>query len=507
MKKGLLKKLGLGAAVSVLSLSSCGASAAENPNEVLYKRENLIQESFGGLGVEWGVYEDTDKIMEGGWDTIISHMDHLGAARIRMMVSYEWFLYNFDAHDASTKEDDTWSYNFTNKYAKNMLDILEYCEVHHIDVAFGAWNVVGSVGADDEWHMMDDVTSDIRWAKISSDVMDFLVNKKGFTCIKWFVSSNEPNYLGIKGASKNYNNTYQKWEQGVKNVREALDKIGLNNIGIIGGDVTGFSGIKEYLPKIAANIPDKVGDYGVHIYLSNYSVDIGEMGREIRSFSKEIKEIDPRLGNEIQANIWEGGLLDGKTANDCQASIGTTNYAVKMVDYTIQSLASGINGICYWNFDDAMNFMYTATTMTPKEWGMFSSLAEASSGKQELRPWYHTSSLMCHLFKKENRIYASNINDENLEETFRSVATINHEKNQAGIVAVNAGVKSVEKTFRIDEKIQGDKVYVYIFNANEYRLGEDGYIVPNYVLDASLNDNISITIPKTTALILSTERL
>ena len=496
-------KLLLLAPVALLSISACGNKA----QAVTFNHSDIVQKEFGGLGVEWGVYEDTDKIMDNGWEKIISHMDHLGAARVRVMVSYDWFCQNFDDKGNTDKNDDTWTYNFTNKYTANLLDILEYCQVNNIDVAFGAWNVIGTLGEDDVWHMMDEVTSDIRWAKVSSDVLDFLVNKRGFTCIKWFVSSNEPNWIGAKGSSKNYNNTYEKWEQGVKNVRAMLDDVGLQHIGIVGGDVTGFEGIMEYIPNIAKNIKNIVGDYGVHLYLSNISVDRGEMAEEITKVFDSVAEVDPRIGETIQANIWEGGLRDGKTILDCQSLIATTNYAVRMVDYTIQALASKINGICYWNFDDAMNFMYSQNSMTPKEWGMFSSLAEASSGKQELRPWYHTSSLLCHMFKKGNYVYSTKANGSAENPTFRSIATKSHDGTQGGFVAVNAGLKPVEKTFKLNESIKGDKLFVYVLNGDSYCLGSDGYIIPNYEIKGSLKDEITITIPNSTAVFVSNERL
>ena len=493
------------APVALLSLAAC-SKKAENKAVITFEHDDIVQKAFGGLGVEWGVYEDTDKIMEGGWEKITNHMDRLGAARVRVMVSYEWFVQNFDDKDTKNdKSDDTWTYNFSNKYAQNLIEILQYCQIHNIDVAFGAWNVIDKDDEDD-WGMTDEVTSDIRWAKVSTDVVDFLVHQKGFTCIKWFCSTNEPNWLGASN-SKNHNNTYAIWEQGVKNVRKAFDDAGLQNIGIVGGDVTGFEGIMEYLPNIAKNINDKVGDYGVHLYLSNISVDRGEMAEQITEIYEQLQESDPRLGDTIQANIWEGGLRDGKTASDCQSLIATPNYAVRMVDYTVQSLMSKVNGICYWSFDDAMNFMYNNNTMTPKEWGMFSSLAEASSGKQELRPWYHTSSLLCHMFKKGNIIYNTATNTENKENTFRAIATRSHDGEQGGIVAVNAGLKPVEKTFQLSESVKGDKLYVYVFNANSYRLDADGYIIPNYVIDGSLNDEISLTIPNSTAVFISNERL
>ena len=500
MKK--LIKLALLGTVSLLSLTAC----QNGENMVVFNNKSKVQESFGGLGVEWGAYEDTEKIMQGGWETIINHMDHLGVARIRLMINYDWFCYDFDDKGNEDKNDDTWSYNFANKYAKNMIEILEYCQIHNIDVAFGAWNAIGSADEEkDEWHMLDEVTSDVRWAKMSADVVNFLVNQKGFTCIKWFVSSNEPNYRGVKGSSKNYNNTYEKWEQGVKNVRAAFDQYGLQSVGIVGGDVTGrVNEIKEYLIPISKNIKDKVADYGAHLYLSNIDVDRGEIAKQIKGLYDEIKANDDRLGKTIQTNIWEAGLRDGKTVLDCQSLISTPSYAIRMADFTIQSLLSGINGIVYWDFDDAMHFMYSDTAMTPKEWGMFSSLSDASSGKQELRPWYHSTSLLTHLIQKGDEIYSP---VENEDGTFRALASRSHDGKRGGFVAVNAGVEPVEKTFKFNEHVRGKKTYVYVFNADSYKLGEDGYIVPNFVLDGSVNSEFTMTIPNSTILVVSNTRL
>ena len=498
------------ACLPIFALTCCQtqSSSKKNENEVVFTKEDRIQSSFGGLGVEWGAYEDTDKLIEGGWDTITRHMDHLGAARIRLMTNYDWFCQNFDDHGTKdNKDDDTWTYNFANKYAYNMFDILDYCEIHKIDVAFGAWNVIANLSGKDEWGMMEDVTSDIRWTKISTDFLDFLVNQKGYTCIKWFVNSNEPNYTGIEGRSKNYNNTYEKWEQGVKNLRSSFDSHGLNNIGIIGGDTTGLEGTKEYFFNIAKNIPEKVADYGCHLYLSNIAIDRGEIFKRIDEIYTELKKSDPSLGVIKQANVWEAGLLDGKTSLDSQSLIHTTNYAVRMVDYTIQCLAAGVNGIVYWDFDDGMHFMYTENTMTPKEWGMFSSLADANSKKQELRPWYHTSSLLCHLMQKGDMIYSTLHSGDEPEATFRSLCSISRDYKKGGYFAVNTGGKAVEKTFYIEEEIEGDELFIYHFNENNYRLDENGYIVPNDIIKGSLNKKLTLNIPSGGAIFVANERL
>ena len=510
MKK--TEKISLLGLVTLLSVFSCSKGNEVKPvvvdmDHIAFVSEDIIQNSFGGLGVEWGAYEDTDKIAEGGWERVINYMDHLGAARIRLMINYDWFCQDFDNKGNTDPEDDTWTYNFTNKYAKNMIEILEYCQEHAIDVAFGAWNVIGQLGGGDVWHMMEKVTSDIRWAKITADVLNFLVNEKGFSCIKWFVNSNEPNFKGTEETSKNWNNTYEIWEQGVKNVRKALDDIGLTYIGIVGGDTTGFEGTEEYFTKISKNIPDLVADYGAHLYLSNIAVDRGEMLDQVRMIYDIVKKNDPGIGVVRDADIWEAGLRDGKTALDCNTLIATPDYAVRMVDFTLQCLAGGVNGIVYWDFDDAMHFMYNNNTMTPKEWGMFSSLAEASSGKQELRPWYHSSSLLCHLFKKGNKIYSPIQNDTKLTNSFRSIATISQDGTKGGFVAVNAGTKSTTKTFYMNDEVQGDKLYIYHFGKDTYQLGADGFIEPNEVIDGSLNKKITLDIPSRSAVIISNTRL
>ncbi len=507
-------KIGLLGLVTVMSILSCQKQSGEakidyskvDPNNIAFTSDDIIQTSFGGLGVEWGAYEDTDKIAEGGWERIINYMDRLGAARIRLMINYDWFCQNFDNKGNTDPNDDTWTYNFNNKYARNMIDILEYCQVHRIDVAFGCWNVIGDFN-EDPWKMMEKVTSDIRWAKITADVLNFLVNQKGFSCIKWFVSSNEPNFLGYEGSSKNYNNTYYIWEQGVKNVRAALDAIGLENVGIIGGDTTGLEGTDEYFTNIAKRIPDKVADYGAHLYLNNIEVDKGEMLYQIREIYNKIKKLDKGLGVVRDADIWEAGLRDGKTALDCQTLIGTTDYAVRMTDYTLQCLAGGVNGVVYWDFDDAMHFMYVANMTTAKEWGMFSSLAGASSGKQELRPWYHTSSMLCHLFKKGNKVYSPLANAPEVNETFRTIATINQDGTQGGFVAVNASGVATTKTFYLDDTVAGDKLYIYRFADKTYKLDEQGFIEPNEIIDGTLNKKITFTIPGRSVYVVSNTRL
>ena len=80
--------------ISIMALSSCGGQISD-PTTVAFKKENLIQSSFGGLGVEWGVYEDTDKLDDRSRERIFNNIQRLNPSRIRCMINYDWFVTNF----------------------------------------------------------------------------------------------------------------------------------------------------------------------------------------------------------------------------------------------------------------------------------------------------------------------------------------------------------------------------------------------------------------------------
>ena len=512
------KKLNLLLLLSTVALTSCTSkSTIKKPADVMVfsPQISLLNDDFDGLGVEWGAYEDVNKLQIGAWDRITSYAEHLdGMSLVRCMINFDWFCENLDKKGDNDKTNDTWTYNFTNKWMKSTEQVLTFCQEHDISVAFGAWNVIGSF-PNDTWGMMDDVTSDPRWAKMCADVLEYLVIKKGFTCIKYLVNSNEPNYRGRANSSKNFNNTFEKWRQGVLNVRAALDKIGLTDVKIVGSDATATSDgtMEEYLYGIAKDktLREAVGDYGIHVYPYKEPLDNGTMLDQYAERTNEIKKLDPDFGTKRKMHIWEAGLQDGKNiAMDCQELIDTYPYAKSMANYTLTALASGINGVVFWDFDDGMNFMYNADgTATPKEWGMFSSLGSASALKQQLRPWYHSSTLLINLLRKHNIIFDSGDNGSDKNPTLRSIATISNDRNLAGVLFSNTDVINDKKVkFVIDEKYNNnEKLYIYIFNEKSALIGDNGFIMPNQVVDGSLNNINEITIPASSFVVISNQGL
>jgi hypothetical protein len=137
---------------------------------------------------------------------------------------------------------------------------------------------------------------------------------------------------------------------------------------------------------------------------------------------------------------------------------------------------------------------------------MFSSLASDQAYDQELRPWFHSSALMSNLMRPGSRIFGSPTNDRLINKDFRCIGVVNKDATAGGIVAVNRGVDRVTKSFVFDETISNaDKLYIYTFGEGTIRLGEDGYILPNYVIDGSLNKRLTVDMAANSLLIVTTE--
>ena len=138
---------------------------------------------------------------------------------------------------------------------------------------------------------------------------------------------------------------------------------------------------------------------------------------------------------------------------------------------------------------------------------MFSSLNSDTADKQKLRPWYHSSVLLTNLMRKGSKIFDYGANDPEIDESFRSMGVIGPNDEYAGVVAINRGAPTT-KTFRIAENFtDSNKVYLYVYSESELRLGDDGFVKENQVLDISLKDQIEINVPAGAMVILSSKEL
>ena len=152
----------------------CSCKKDEEYVSLRFSSSEIVSNSFDGLGVEWGTYEDTNKMVKGSWSRVLSAVDKLNPSLVRCMTNLDWFVTDFnDGGTEDDYDDDTWSYNFNNKQMVNAADVLDYCQAHGIKVAFGVWNVIGNADPDkDIYGMIPNASADPRWAKMCADLME-----------------------------------------------------------------------------------------------------------------------------------------------------------------------------------------------------------------------------------------------------------------------------------------------------------------------------------------------
>ena len=110
--------------------------------------------------------------------------------------------------------------------------------------------------------------------------------------------------------------------------------------------------------------------------------------------------------------------------------------------------------------------------------------------------------------RKGSKVIDSGFNNPEVDKNFRSMGIIGPNSDFAGVVAINRDMQPVTKSFRIAEDFNDSgKVYVYIYNENELKLGEDGFVKENLVMTASLKDQIDISVPQNSMVILSSKEL
>ncbi len=445
-----------------------------------YTFDEQLHASFDGIGVEWDAYEHPNIITDAKWETVTARMQKLAPAFVRCMINLDWVLTDWQKGEDGAP--DTWSYNWEQANIKSLLQILDYCQSAGVKVALGSWRAV------DGWDMKD--SADDRFAQIFGEIFDELVNTRGYTCIKWFVPTNEPNYLP--------GNTFETWHTGVEKVyAQFRDKGLLDKVSITGPDATSQTAAMTWCESAARDTRDKLGNYSIHLYVSDYTVDSGNLAENIRRIRETIERHDAAVADK-GLYLWECGLIDGKNEEwDTNELIDTYGYGVRMADYTLQCIMGGAKGVCYWELDDAMHFLDNGKT---KNWGMFSSLGDAA--QQELRPWFSSSMLLSKMFGAGSSVYGCALNGEN-KTAVRAVAAVSADKTAGGYAIVNSGATAVTKTFYLPETVGGDKLYVYVFGEKDAKVDGDGYIVPNYELNGSLNQTLAVTVPAKSVVFVS----
>jgi hypothetical protein len=487
-----MKKYHLFLLVAFLSVSS--SALFSQPVKIEVYGDQVLEKSYLGNGVQWSAYPQID-ISEKSWQRVFERTDFMKLNFIRLVLNANEYCQTYPANGKPV-------YNFNADKIIRVCRILDYCQKQGVDVILGEWSPPRMDGMS---------VTDPRWSEIVCEFINYLVNVKKYSCIKYYNLGNEPNgrdgYVELwkKGSTVNYDN----WRISILNFNKELVKRGLReSIKIVGPDCSNGN---DWLKKI---IDDKelaaaIDVYEVHSYARDKEIEDGMYGKEMAYYRDYISYRDPN-GKNKKFFMGEAGMITGRNNVDQQKMIGTFQYGVWMTDYVIQSMNAGQAGLIAWDLDDAM---HTNGKLGPgtdikdyiwKEWGFWDSFGE-EKGKPELtylRPWYYTWSLLSKYVPRGSQVLkTSNSGIAGL----RSAASIIiiDTKTEYTFIIVN---ESTEKRTvnLVLSGVKGIDLNQFNYFENDMPVDAKGFAVAKKVLkNATLSKGIPVELPSKGAVILT----
>jgi hypothetical protein len=421
-------------------------------------------ENFQGFGAEWDSRAyNWNNVTDSDFEKIASRIKWMKMPIVRIMMLAKW-CYSPEK-----------GYDFENEDMKLLYRHLSFCQANGIDVMISDW------GIEPEWLRISNIENmaHVRYSEIVGEYMDYLINKKGFTCIKYFGLVNEPNYeVGDFG----------KWAIGLTNVyyvfkeRELLDRIKIV--------APGQSNDKNWFFSTVDVLQKKIDVYDMHLYAWKDQALTGGVFNDIKELWNYAQQKDSAFDGKMFF-VTEAGMRDGQSA-EVSTNIDSFYYGVFMVDYAIQAVHAGANAVLAWMLDDNSHPDF--------KWGLWRN----KKNGMNFREWFYSWSLLVKNFPKGSKVYK--VRSRSIE--IRALAAkINSGKNGGwSFCVVNLG----DKPAKIQIKVDGEKslkMNKYLYVENEYLVDENGFPKPNGQVDVNLADGTNFDLmPKSVLFLTSANR-
>ena len=462
----------------------------ENTKLINIYPDQYVSRNYTGNGVQWSAYPHADapdaewgQIMtEKKWKMVFHRLDYMKPQLVRVMDLANWrYLKGFD-------KDGEPILDFNSPEVKTLRKLLDYCQRNDITVLFGEWGCPSQIQSGDSkssGHFKG--ANDPRWIQIIIKYLDFLINTKGYTCLKYYNLVNEPN-----GYWASTNGNWDEWSDGVKMLQNALVSSGLSKkISIAGPDVVAeynnpvskYSGI-EWVAETARQLDDYIGIYDIHAYTRYEMVRSGNFFKLYSRIAQSAKNVNkPIIFGEIgfdksvKENI-ERIKTDKYASEDSQMSVYDFSYGIDMADVAIQIMSSGYSGAAAWDLDDAMHTLGDAGDKQKlKRWGFWNSLGTElcnNPADENIRPWFYSWSLICRYFPNGSNIVKS---DSTSMEGVRLVAATKNK--HLTIALVNNGNKDRKLSLKVNGgSFSSTAVKKFIYSDNVRPEDGNGFPIP-----------------------------
>ena len=458
MKDGLLKSLFIFLILFLLATALSHAQENKDVFNLIIDETAKPIENFKGFGVEWDSRSyDENNVTNEDFKIIGNRIKWMNIPIVRIMMLTKW------CYSVST------GYDWDNKNMQLLYRHLAFCNKNNIDVILTDW------GVEVEWLAVDGIekTDKPLYAEVIGNYLDYLINKKGFTCIKYFVLVNEPNYeVG----------DFERWRNGFENVYQALiDKNLDKKVKLC---APGTSNNKQWFFDTVDEARFAVDVYDAHLYALKDAAAKGSVYNDLKELWDYAKSFDINIDRKLFF-VTEAGMRDGQSAS-ISTQINDYYYGVFIVDFAIQAIHAGSNAVLAWMLDDNSHPDFQWGLWTDKKTGM------------QFRPWFFTWSLLTRLFPVDSDIFKLRPRSIQL----RAIAAKYKDEGWSFCI-VNLG-DSAANVFLKAEGADSYKFNKYIYGKDERKIDSKGYPVPESTTEFNLGIGKEFSIPGKSVIFLTT---
>lgn len=452
-------------------------------------KTGIITQSFVGNGVQWGGYDvlqtwtGSPTLSDADWNTLYERVRFMRPPLVRLMIDQGW-NYIVDGKYDPSKSDAV------------LIKILDFCEAEGISVMIGEWGHQGGT------------TIDQTWLENSAKFLEYLLNTKNYTCIRYFNMVNEPN-----GDWSSINGNYSLWKSLIEQFHAKLTTKGIaSRVKIIGPDVAVWdANLTSWVVNTNLDLGDKVGAYDIHTYPSETEVRDGTYKNMVKAYKNAAPSSKEMLMGELGFKYPSGSALgientkriskDPFAGDDSNMFTYDAFYGIDMADALIQNMLAGYAGSLLWDLDDAMYNIGGGGSTKLKRWGFWNILGTEKFGNaadENIRPWFYTMSLMCKYFPKGTKIFEVTLPDK------KGLRAIAGEKDGKYTIAiVNSNFVSYDINLKMENGATLSSVNSYKFvsgtgavftgktDANGFALPEETNITIDFKSGGAKKINIS----------------
>ncbi len=333
---------------------------------------NPLDGPFLGFGAEWdGRGYAYTKFTEEDWKLVQERIQWMRLPLVRIMMQASWCYTGNGA------------YQWDGEAMRILQRQLDFCEAQGITVLLTDW------GVNDNWMRIPDIKrmDDPKYAEIIGTYLDYLLNEKKYTCLKYFIFVNEPGRPA----------TRDEWLAGLANVAAELKKRGLDQrIRLTAPDQSGNR--YDLLPATIEKLGYALGAYDLHLYANQNkghattaeAARSGDIRRHFTEAWKLARTMDPDRSKPLiiaEAGYWSEPPEVAKRADAATNSWHRDwRYGFFMAQYAIQAVEAGSWGVSAWMLDDTSHLNFS--------WGMWASKKEDFA----LKPWFYVWALLSRSF-------------------------------------------------------------------------------------------------------------